>query len=98
MNLSTPISMQTKLRWASASLAVLAMLVGCAEAPPKAPVKEPQVVFYPPPPDPPRIQHLATFESARDVGAPRSGLADFLLGEEKPGSALVRPYGAALFD
>ena len=74
-------SSQKKLRWTGVLLASLALLTGCAEAPPKAPAQERQAAFYPPPPDPPRIQHLATFERARDVGAPRIGLADFLLGE-----------------
>lgn len=97
-NLPSLMACRKKFRWAAALLASLAVLSGCAEVPPKAPAKEPQAAFYPAPPDPPRIQHLATFEGARDVGAPRSGLADFLLGEEKRGEALVRPYGAALFD
>jgi hypothetical protein len=75
---------------------VLAVLAGCAEAPTKPPAPAAAIV-YPAPPDPPRIQHLAKFANARDVGAPRTGLADFVLGEEGKENALGQPYGAALF-
>ena len=74
-----------------------AVLAGCAAPPPKARA-EPQAVFFPAPPDPPRIQWLATFDSARSVGPSRGGLADFVLGEEKGGDALTRPYGATVFE
>lgn len=80
-----------------AALALALLLAGCA-APTKTEAPKPQPVFYPLPPDPARIQHLATFERARDVGTARSGFADFVLGDEKAGEALVRPYGAALFE
>jgi sugar lactone lactonase YvrE len=74
----------------------LALLTGCVGVPtkPKAPAS---AIFYPALPDPPRIQHLATFANARDVGAPRTGLADFVLGEEGAENTLRQPYGAALF-
>jgi hypothetical protein len=94
MNL--PTSMSPRFRWISALFGVLALLAGCAAAPTK-PKSAATAVFYPAPPDPPRIQHLATFASARDVSGSRGGLADFVLGEEGSENALVRPYGAALF-
>lgn len=78
-------------------LAAAVLLASCA-APPKAVTAAPQPAFYPAPPDPPRLQHLATFDSARSLAAPRSGLADFVLGRDKGGDALSRPYGAALFE
>lgn len=78
-------------------VAALALLAGCAEAPTKA-KSERRVAFFPSPPDPPRIQHLARFERASDAGAQRSGLADFLLGDEKKQEGLARPYGATLFE
>lgn len=86
------------LRYSIAALLLvtLAWLGGCAAPPP--PKAAPQAVFYPLPPDPPRIQWLATYDSARSVTAPRPGLADFVLGEDKGGDALTRPYGATLFD
>jgi DNA-binding beta-propeller fold protein YncE len=57
-------------------------------------------VFYPSPPDAPRIQHLATYAGARDLQSDKSGdgLKNFLLGEDKQEGALVRPYGVAMSD
>jgi DNA-binding beta-propeller fold protein YncE len=94
-------SMFPRMRWIGALMAVLmaapALLAGCAGAPVK-PKAGPTTAFYPPPPDVPRIQHLATFAGARDLEAPRSGVADFLLGEEGSEDSLKRPYGVALFE
>ncbi|MBE0624298.1 MAG: hypothetical protein IH606_05740 [Burkholderiales bacterium] len=83
----------------AAIVCTLALLAGCAATPSKAPAQN-QAVFYPRPPDAPRIQHLATYASARDLetGEAGGGLKDFLLGEEKLEEALVRPYGVAIFD
>lgn len=92
--------MSTRLRFVGALLGALALLVGCAAPPPPpAPVAK-AAVFYPLPPDPPRIQHLATYAGARDLQSDKAdgGLKTFLLGEEKVTEALVRPYGVALFD
>lgn len=55
-------------------------------------------VFYPQPPDAPRIQHLATLTGERDLGGKQSGFAAFLLGDEATGGRLIQPYGAAMFD
>lgn len=81
---------------AAVIIAFLAIVAGCA-APPPAP-ETPGAVFYPAPPDPPRIQYLATFDRATSVGAARSGLADFVLGEEGKAEVLKRPYGTAFFE
>jgi len=93
------ILMSALLQFAGALLGALALLTGCVSTPPKAPVPR-QAVFYPLPPDAPRIQHLATYASARDLETDKaqSGLKDFLLGEEKADEALVRPYGVAMSD
>jgi len=91
-----PSTLAPVLNLIAALAGAMALLAGCAEAPTKA--KAPAgAVFYPAPPDPPRVQHLATFASARDVGAPRTDLADFVLGEEGKENALQQPYGAALY-
>ena len=93
------ISMSMQFRSFAAVLAALALLCACAATPPKEPEKR-EAVFYPRPPDAPRIQHLATYASARDLETNKasSGLKDFLLGEDKQDEALVRPYGVAMFD
>lgn len=80
--------------WALAAL--VALLGGCA-APPEMPAAAASVQFYPAPPDLPRIQHLASFSSARDVAGNRGGLADFVAGKAGSEDRLLRPYGAALF-
>lgn len=82
---------------AAIGLAAAALLASCA-APPAAQKSAPQPAFYPAPPDLPRVQHLATFDRARSLLPPRSGLADFVLGKDKGADALVRPYGATLFE
>ena len=75
---------------------LVAVLAGCAAPTPQV-AEAPGHVFFPPPPDPPRIQYLATFDRVTSVGAARSGLADFVLGEEGKSEVLKRPYGTAFF-
>jgi hypothetical protein len=79
-------------------LLALTLLAGCAQTPPKAKADTPAAAFYPAQPDPPRIQHLATFASSRDVAAEKGGFTDFVLGAEGIEDRLKRPYGARLFD
>jgi sugar lactone lactonase YvrE len=56
-------------------------------------------VFYPPLPNPPRIQYLATFSGPNDVGATRSAFVDFLIGKESTEvEAIKKPYGVAIHD
>lgn len=79
-------------------LAVLA-LAGCAGAPQKPAVAEtPARVFYPALPNSPRIQHLATISSERDLVAQSDGFADFILGDDKKTQQLIQPYGIAMYE
>ena len=57
-------------------------------------------IFYPPAPNPPRIQFLTKFSSAYDVSADgSSGLRDFVFGgEELEEQAINKPYGLAIHD
>jgi sugar lactone lactonase YvrE len=55
-------------------------------------------VFYPEPPEKPRIQFLGTFNSEKDLGKKTGGFRHFVLGEEDETDALVRPYGLAVFE
>jgi len=79
------------------SLVVLS-LAGCAAPGPQVPAasaaKGP--FFYPEAPAAPRIQHLLTLSSERDLAPPRSGFADFVAGKQTRPLALVQPYGVAL--
>ncbi len=78
-------------------LLLLVTVWGCATAPVKK--EERLTVFYPPLPNPPRIQYLAGFSSAKDLGEPQSGFAKFVLGEDpKEKYAVKKPYGVAIAD
>lgn len=69
------------------------LLNGCTALQDKADVGP---IFYPPLPNPPRIQHLTSFASLRDLSEP-SALSDFLMGKERGLQTLVRkPYGVAV--
>ncbi|MBI2218934.1 MAG: hypothetical protein HYU51_16735 [Candidatus Rokubacteria bacterium] len=78
-----------------ASALAAALLAGCAMAPRGAP-RESGAVFYPPPPNPPRVQWLTMFTGERDLGPNQSGFARFVLGDT-PKARLMQPYGVALF-
>ncbi len=69
-------------------------LAGCASAPEKV---ERAAVFYPPLPNPPRIQYLATFSGPNDVGGRHTAFFDFILGRDAAeASAIKKPYGVAM--
>lgn len=55
-------------------------------------------VFYPPLPNAPRLQYLASFSGAADVGATRSRLAELVAGEGPEQETVQKPYGAAVHD
>jgi len=74
------------------ALVVAATLFGCAHVP-----EERGPVFYPPLPNPPRIQYLTTFSKPQDLAGTESGLARFILGDDSTEPTLVRkPYGVAI--
>ncbi|MFC2082224.1 6-bladed beta-propeller [Bacteroidota bacterium] len=51
-----------------------------------------EVVIFPSPPDPARIQYLTKFSSSLDITGKRSSLMDYVAGEEK-GDPVIKPYG-----
>ena len=54
-------------------------------------------LFYPLPPDLPRLQFLASFSSPLDVSAGKSGFRDFVFGgKSKEGHLVNKPYGLAV--
>ncbi len=73
-----------------------AALGGCATTPDNEPASG--AVFYPPLPEPPRIQHLVTFTGERDINGPASGFEKFIVGDAPNTQVLKQPYGVALFD
>jgi DNA-binding beta-propeller fold protein YncE len=78
-----------------AALMLVVAIAGCASAPAPKPVAAPTKLFFPPAPDAPRIQHLASFSGERDLAAERSALAKFVAGEQS-GRELEQIYGVAL--
>lgn len=75
-------------------LAVL-ILAGCSISPKE---QEYAPVFYPPLPNPPRIQHLLSLTTYNDLKESKSGFSDFLFGEKSKESLVTKPYGIAVFD
>jgi DNA-binding beta-propeller fold protein YncE len=80
------------------SLVVVAVAAGCATTPGKeAGDKAKSAVFYPPPPEPPRVQYLKSYSSAADVGEVRSGFAEFIAGADpKKAQTVEKAYGSAI--
>lgn len=86
------------IRLAGAALLALS-LAGCLSSPVKPSPEgdgRPAAVFYPPLPNPPRIQHLVTLAGERDLAPPRDKFAEYIVGEEQESRQLVQPYGSAL--
>ena len=56
-------------------------------------------VFYPPAPDPPRLQFLMSFSNAQGWTESRTSFADFIVGKEAVGEGdITAPYGLAARD
>lgn len=54
-------------------------------------------VFYPPLPNPPRIQYLTTFSGPNDIVENRSNFLDTLIGKENEATeSIKKPYGVAI--
>ncbi len=70
-----------------------ALMYSCA--PPEK--KEQPLVFYPEPPELPRVQFLASFDGSKDIVEEKSAFDVFLTGKES-GSVLQKPYGVAVYD
>ena len=86
-------------RWNVAAVLAAAMLAGCAGAPSQAPPPQAQgTAFYPPLPNPPRIQHLKTITGERDLGVPVSGFIQFVAGNDSKAQQLKQPYGVGIFE
>ena len=80
--------------WAAVAL----LAAGCASGPAAGPGAAPARKFYPEAPAAPRIQHLVSLSTERDLMPPRGGLAEFIAGQPVKAYALMQPYGAALHE
>ena len=86
-----------KVRGGIAAALAAAVLAGCASAPGQAPQAQ-GPAFYPPLPDPPRIQHLRTLTGERDLGVAASKFAQFVVGDDTRTQQLKQPYGVGMFN
>jgi DNA-binding beta-propeller fold protein YncE len=81
----------------TAGLAAFAWVGGCAAPAPGPGGTGP--VFFPPPPERPRLQFLTSFSGPTDVGvAGPSDFEKFVLGEAKEREGIATPYGLAIHD
>ena len=59
--------------------------------------KEENPIFFPLPPDPPRVQFLMSFSTSADLpNAKPSKFSTFLTGKEPPSEMIIKPYGLAI--
>ena len=66
---------------------------GCAS---KKPARS-NFLFFPLPPDEPRIQFLTSFGAENDLGS-KGKFADFIVGQERVYRPIWKPYGLAVRD
>ena len=83
-----------KYRRNTVMVTILLLLSACAG--PQQ--KESFSLFYPPPPELPRLQWLTAFTGAKDVERARSAFDKFVVGEEDNRRRLDKPYGVALYN
>ena len=74
-------------------LSIILSVSGCATGPDRGSGP----VFYPPLPNSPRIQHLRSFSSIKDLGG-GGAFAEFILGKESNEALINKPYGVAIHD
>ncbi len=78
-------------------VAITLPVTGCSTTP--VAESDGEVVFYPNPPAPPRLQYLTRLSSQLDVGERNDAFQDFVFGDEGDTTHLVRkPYGLAVHD
>lgn len=83
------------MHWPSlVASALLALAAGCSTGPAPKPVSN--FVFYPPPPDTPRLQYLTSFSGEKDLGSGSSKFATFVTGAAPAQRSIGKPYGLAI--
>ena len=70
------------------SIFSLLLIAGCAT---KAPVKKQEAIFFPPPPDQPRVQYLTSIGSEGDLNPGKK--IDALIGAARVRRPMWKPYG-----
>ncbi|NIA21350.1 MAG: hypothetical protein GWP05_05140 [Anaerolineaceae bacterium] len=78
-------------------LAMAAALPGCAGKTSSREINEINYVFYPSPPDAPRMQFLCRLSGSKDFARRRGGFADFVTGKrDEADTAIAKPFGIAV--
>jgi len=78
--------------WWLGAMAFLGLAAGCVTQP----KMDKSEYFFPPPPDQPRLQFLASFNSEKEFhGGEEKTLMTYLTGARPPQKDLSKPYGAA---
>ncbi|NQU47322.1 MAG: hypothetical protein HQ519_01640 [Planctomycetes bacterium] len=57
-----------------------------------------QAIYYPNPPDPPRVRFLRSISKGSDIEPSRSGLDTLLFGDQEIEKRVMAPYGVAFHD
>jgi len=79
------------------SLAAFCLFCGCRSTETTPDLANP--VFFPPPPERPRLQFLKSFSGPDSLGVPGpGGFEKFVLGEAEPQTGITTPYGLAISD
>jgi len=86
--------MHKVLRFAGLA-ALLFVIAGCATTQPTA--EKQAAVFFPPPPNLPRVQFLKSYDGAKDIEAKKSAFETFVTGEKESRRILDKPYGIAIY-
>ncbi|MHC4741483.1 MAG: hypothetical protein ACYS8Z_06215, partial [Planctomycetota bacterium] len=75
---------------------ILLVVSGCQKSSTKEAIGP---VFYPGPPEKPRLQFLKSYSSPEDVGVKGvSGFQKFVVGEPESEERIAKPYGVAMYD
>jgi hypothetical protein len=74
---------------AIAGLILSVLIAGCSSAPV---IEDPGTIFYPAPPDPPRIQFLTNISSEEDIGVERNRFREFVTGKRDQIMIVARPW------
>jgi DNA-binding beta-propeller fold protein YncE len=81
------------------NLVIISLIIaGCATTPEEPPPKQMQGVFFPKPPELPRIQYLRSYTSNKDIETEVSKFEKFITGEQERIKRLDKPFGVAIHD
>ena len=86
----------SRLYFSSLFLFSLFLLTACLTTSPQN--KQKDAIFYPQPPELPRLQFLKSFSGAKDIEPDKSAFESFVTGNPEKRMRLDKPYGIAMHD